>query len=78
MSIKTRMVLRIAALALIAALWVTPVYSVSAAEEGDSYGESEGGTPQGAGAIILMVGLGSVGLVGFMYSSRQTNEEATE
>lgn len=62
---------------LVAGLWLAPVRHVTAQEEAETTEEQ----PQGAGPIILLMGIGALGLVGAYYAAQQasgTNKKEVE
>lgn len=61
---------------LITGLLVLPIGGAYAAEEGDTASEEHSGSAKGAGQVILIVGLGMVGAVGFAYWTRQQGGNA--
>jgi len=60
---------------LLGGLLLTPQYGTYAQEEETTAVEETSGSAKGAGQVILMIGLGAVGAVGFTYWARQKREE---
>lgn len=74
-----RITLLLIALFLIGILWAAPL-RITWAQENNGETAEESENPQGAGPFILMVGIGVLVWVGFMYMSRRDdqNDQAAE
>lgn len=60
---------------LMAALWLSPLQALHAAEDPEATTETtETTNPRGPGAVILMLGLGAVVLVGGAYVGGQSKQ----
>ena len=71
---QQRMKLIMIATVLVSILVLSPL-SAAFAGEGEATAPEEANA-RGPGAIILMVGIASIGLVGFAYSSRKSDDLA--
>jgi hypothetical protein len=58
---------------LLVSLWVMVLPATTWAQE-ESVEAEENANPRGAGTVILMVGVASIALVGFIYASRLRGE----
>ena len=68
-----RITLLLIALFLISVLWTAPL-RITWAQENNTETAEESENPQGAGPVILMVGIAALVIVGFAYMSRRDGQ----